>query len=769
MSGLQTEAGTIVAISPDWRDPLSWLPTLSVYLAWAPLDGDTCLVLDARDPGVSLDAVRECVAFACDFLVDEADFAEVLLLEEAADLEAAGVTAIDGPGALVERLGLAPRALRGPAALVVAHARWAKTVHDAVRDRLDRDVFERSPKPDPAGDPLVTVRIPTYGAIEPLIERALPSALAGSHANIDVIVVSDGPQRHARDAVLSVRDRRVRYLELPERPVYASGATPFWQTAGIFAINAALDAARGDFIAPLDHDDAFTHRHVEHLLSGLAKTGADFVFGRGMAERADRSWVNVGSTPLRHGHVLHGAVMYSRRLAHLRYDADCWLLDEPGDWNLWRRIAQMDAHVVHVDEPVIMHFSEGSSRKGRDKRDRPDEVAQDVLATGARRLLAIASPRHGAWIEGESAVAARAPARSDARRLAIVDDHFPWRASGFRYNEAVEILRRRPDTVFFSQHRTPERFQRAVYPLAAFAELAPELGITDVHAVFVNFVTGLLGLERDPLARTVGHVAAGVSILDALRRHGIRFHATLYPGGGLMPTTERGLLREIAARSATVFSNTSEILDVIDGAVRASVPMATDFYAFRERVPGSSLRLVFAADSKPRKGLDTALEALSRLGPGVHMDVVTKNPPTITAPPGVLTMHHWLSPEHLRDVYWGADVFVSPVRPEGQDAPPGERGVVDGFPTTAASEALCSGMALISSNPRGEDWLLRSGEHYLEIPIADPQALAEAIVALANDPAERARLAWAGAERLREAGDVRAVVAAKLAAMGLDD
>ena len=78
-------------------------------------------------------------------------------------------------------------------------------------------------------------------------------------------------------------------------------------------------------------------------------------------------------------------------------------------------------------------------------------------------------------------------------------------------------------------------------------------------------------------------------------------------------------------------------------------------------------------------------------------------------------------------------------------------------------------MALISSNPRGEDWLLRSGEHYLENPIADPQALAEAIVALANDPAERARLAWAGAERLREAGDVRTVVAAKLAAMGLDD
>jgi glycosyltransferase involved in cell wall biosynthesis len=768
---LQTPARHVVAITPDWADPLSWLPVLSAHIAWTPLDADACLVLDARGAGDSAPAVREVVALACDYLAEEEDFAEVLLLEDEVDLERTGVIMVEDARGLIEALGLRPRVLRGSAALVVAHARWAKAVHDLARDRMARDRFERTPAPDASGKPLVTVRIPTYGAAELLIERALPSALNGSYRNLEVLVASDGPQPHARAAVGAVRDKRVRYLELPERPAYASGARAFWQTAGIHAINSALDAARGDFIAPLDHDDAFTHEHVAHLLEGFERTSADFVFGAGMAERADRTWMKIGSMPLRHGHVLHGAVMYSKRLAHLRYDADCWLLSEPGDWNLWRRIAQIGARVVHLAEPIIMHFSEASSMKGRDRRERPDEVAEDVMATGARRLLEIVSSRHGAWIAGESAIESTAPRAASApdasRRLAMLDTMFPWRGSGFRFNEAVEVLRRRPDTVFFSQHRTPEQFNRAVHPLSDFNHLAAEFGITDVHAVFVNFVVGLLGLDGDPRARTVGEVVRGVSILSTLRENHIRFHGTLYPGGGLVPDTAPTLLREIAARSATVFSNTAEILDAVPEAVRVPVPMETEFYAFRDRQPGDILRLVFAADRKPRKGLDTALAALALLGPSVHLDIVGPHEREDAMPPDRTTLHGWLPPDQLRDVYWDADVFISPVRAEAAGLPD-EGGVVDGFPTTAASEALASGLALISSNPRGEDWLLRSGEHYLEVPVADPQALAAAITHLAEVPAERQRLARAGAERLREVGDVRAVVAAKLAAMGLD-
>jgi glycosyltransferase involved in cell wall biosynthesis len=765
-SGLATSAREIVALSPDWSRPLDWLPALSAYIAFAPANGDACLCLDARDAGQMTGTVREIVAYACRYLAGEEDFAEVLLVEDDVPLP----RAVTGAEELIERLRLRPRALAARAGVIAAHARWAKALADRVRDRWAQVAFDLAPTADATGDPLVTVRIPTYGSTDLLVERALPSVLNGSYENVEVLVCSDGPQPHARAAVEAIDDPRLRYLELPERPAYPQGARAFWRTAGIEALNHSLDAARGDFIAPLDHDDAFTRHHVAHLLEAVRRSGADFVFGRGMMEHEDGYWTSIGWMPLQHGGVLHGSVMYSRRLGHYRYDRDCWLIDEPGDWNLWRRMAQADAHVVRLDEPVVMHFREGSSMEGRDKRESVEEVAEDILATPARELLTIASPEHGMWREDESrARAAGAPAPRAGRRLAVLDTTFPWSRSGFRYNEARELLRRRPDTVFFTQHHTPEVWDGPVYPLAHFDEIAAELGVTDVYAVFANFVVGLLGLDDHPDAGTVGHAVREISIADTLERRGMRFHATVYPGGGLMPVTSHELLGEIARRSATVFSNAAELLDAVPDALRIPVPMETDFYGFRPRTRGPVLRAVFAADAKPRKGLAVALAALERLDGEVHLDVVgpRRHLQLHTLPPETTTFHEWLPPERLREVYWGADVFVSPVSVEGPDAPPGEVGVVDGFPTTAASEAVASGCALIGSNPRGEDWLLRAGEHYLEIPMHDPDALADALRALATDRRERDRLARAGAQRLREVGDVRRVVAAKLAAMGL--
>jgi hypothetical protein len=83
--------------------------------------------------------------------------------------------------------------------------------------------------------------------------------------------------------------------------------------------------------------------------------------------------------------------MYTRRLAHMRYDPDAWLLDEPGDWNLWRRMRDAGARIAHVAHPIAVHFKEGSSKAGRE--DDPAQMADDVRSTGASALLAVASHR----------------------------------------------------------------------------------------------------------------------------------------------------------------------------------------------------------------------------------------------------------------------------------------------------------------------------------------------------------------------------------------
>ena len=394
MSGLQTDAGTIIVLAPDWRRPLDWLPALAAYVVAAPLDGDTCLALDARGGDLPADAIATMVERACVHVSEGRDFPEVLLVVDDVDL---GDDAVTGAADLLNRLGRSLPPLADDPKEIVLHARWVKALVDDLQAEVDRVGLTAARPLRLEGEPLVTVRIPTYGSVDLLLERAIPSVLAGGYANVELLVCSDGPQPHARAAVEGLTDPRVRYLELPDRPHYPSRATSFWQVAGTVAINRLLDEAAGDLIAPLDHDDAFTHDHIPVLLEAL-RAGADFAYGQAMTELDTGAWGLLGSSPLAYGRIVHASVMYTRRLGHMRYDPHAWVLGEPGDWNLWRRMRDTGTRVAHVAAPIAMHFKEGSSMAGRpnDPDRLIEDMAADLHSTGASAFLEVASHDRGA-------------------------------------------------------------------------------------------------------------------------------------------------------------------------------------------------------------------------------------------------------------------------------------------------------------------------------------------------------------------------------------
>lgn len=350
-------------------------------------------------------------------------------------------------------------------------------------------------------------------------------------------------------------------------------------------------------------------------------------------------------------------------------------------------------------------------------------------------------------------------------RLAVVDTHLPWQISGFRYQECLEIEARRPDTLFFSWFALTDPFPSQVHPLAAFPWLAARAGITDVYLVFLNLAIALLGLHEHPAAAEIEGVPSFSQrrVVDAL---GVRVHVQLYPGGGLLPTTPPAILRAVSERCATVFTNVAEVERAIPTATFVPMLVGAAAYPFRLRRPQEDLRLVFVGDDRPRKGLGTLIEAFNTLPDGFHLDIVGPNEPYL----GDLTnprvrAHGWLGPAELRELYWNCDVFVSPSTVEVDDKL--EIGMIDGFPTTAAAEAMASGCALVSSNPRREFRGLRPDEEYVEIPERDPETLARVLVELRRDRDRVAELASRGAERVR-AFSTEVVVAQKLAAMGLD-
>ena len=67
------------------------------------------------------------------------------------------------------------------------------------------------------------------------------------------------------------------------------------------------------------------------------------------------------------------------------------------------------------------------------------------------------------------------------------------------------------------------------------------------------------------------------------------------------------------------------------------------------------------------------------------------------------------------------------------------RGNVDGLPN-ALLDALAAGCAVIASDVAGVGLAVRDGETGMLVPEQQPDALADAMLALLNDPARRVRL-----------------------------
>lgn len=210
----------------------------------------------------------------------------------------------------------------------------------------------------PNEPPLVTVRIATYRRGPLVAERAIASALAQTHRNLEVLVVGDCCDEATAQAVLSVRDPRVRFVNLPERGRYPDDPYLRWMVAGAAPMNHALKLLRGEWIAPLDDDDEFTPDHVAALLDACRSRELDFAWGKVLLEERDGSWSPCGSAPLRAGQIAHVGVLYSARLRRFEHDIECWRLDEPGDWNLWRRFRAAGVRMGFVDHVVARHYRE---------------------------------------------------------------------------------------------------------------------------------------------------------------------------------------------------------------------------------------------------------------------------------------------------------------------------------------------------------------------------------------------------------------------------
>jgi glycosyltransferase involved in cell wall biosynthesis len=111
--------------------------------------------------------------------------------------------------------------------------------------------------------PLVSAIIPAYNAAG-TIGKTLESVLLQTYQNLEVVVVDDGSTDGTASIVekFAERDQRVILIQQSNAGVAA-------------ARNRALQAAHGEFVAPIDADDIWYPRKIEKQVKRILSAGAD--------------------------------------------------------------------------------------------------------------------------------------------------------------------------------------------------------------------------------------------------------------------------------------------------------------------------------------------------------------------------------------------------------------------------------------------------------------------------------------------------------------
>lgn len=236
-----------------------------------------------------------------------------------------------------------------------------RSIHDRsqwrrvrLRELRATDDYERAYS-DP--DPLVSVVIPTYDNHELLRERAIPSVLAQTYQNFEIVVVGDAAPDQARIAVESFGDARITFHNRLYRGPYPEDPEKRWLVAGVPAYNEAVHRARGLWIAPLDDDDAFRPQHIERVLAHARELRLELCYGRLCAHMPSGITRTHGLFPPESGEfglqmaVYHAGVaeMFELELADAAFGL-------PYDQAVWMRMMDADVRIGMVDEVTADYY-----------------------------------------------------------------------------------------------------------------------------------------------------------------------------------------------------------------------------------------------------------------------------------------------------------------------------------------------------------------------------------------------------------------------------
>jgi hypothetical protein len=217
-------------------------------------------------------------------------------------------------------------------------------------------------------EPLVSFLIPTYDSYETLRDVALPSILAQTYTNLEVIVVGDCAPPETEAAIVSVGDPRVRYFNRTVRGPYPDDPSRRWYVLGTPPYNDALARARGRWIAGLGDDDAVRPTHTERLLAAAQQNRYEHCYGRQLVTFPEGEPIVLGEFPPQLGQWGLQAAIFHAGLHFFESELSDEIFEEPNDWSMCRRMLRAGVSFGMIDE-VVVDKHERRRRSARDWRE----------------------------------------------------------------------------------------------------------------------------------------------------------------------------------------------------------------------------------------------------------------------------------------------------------------------------------------------------------------------------------------------------------------
>lgn len=233
--------------------------------------------------------------------------------------------------------------------------------------------------------PLISIPIPTYHSPDTLCDRALASVLSQTYANWEAIVVGDHCTDNTHERISAIGDERIRFHNLSVRENDPDDPWERWAVRGSVPRSVGIQMAKGRWIAPLSHDDAWDPCHLSTLLAEARERRSEVAYSRMRIIAAEDPALptvrTVGAYPPKLGLWGWQSAIFHGGLRFLRYDRTCALASEPNDWNIARRAWEAGVRFHHVPRETVSLFvydRQGSIRAELEAMGLPPAAAADT-------------------------------------------------------------------------------------------------------------------------------------------------------------------------------------------------------------------------------------------------------------------------------------------------------------------------------------------------------------------------------------------------------